>query len=77
MEPSYDWLEWKFFDMSAGFWKSIKNQRRFLNWAEKELKITEPSGWLQISTDTLSKLGGTCLSLLFFHCNLFLFFSHG
>jgi hypothetical protein len=47
--PEYDWLPWKFDKSPQGFWSDVKNQRKFMEWAAKELKITEMNDWYHIS----------------------------
>jgi hypothetical protein len=47
--PEYDWLPWKFEKVPLLFWDDIKNQQKFVKWAEKELKIKEMSDWYKVS----------------------------
>jgi hypothetical protein len=49
MYPEYEWLPWKFDMCPNNFWEDVKNQKRFLDWAGKELKIKEMSDWYKIS----------------------------
>jgi hypothetical protein len=47
--PEYNWLPWKFDKSPKFFWGDTKNQRKFMEWASKELKIKEMSDWYQKS----------------------------
>ena len=47
--PEYTWLPWKFTLAPKHFWSEPKNQRWFLEWAGKELKINEMSDWYKVS----------------------------
>jgi hypothetical protein len=47
--PDYDWLPWKFGTSPHYFWDDLKNQRKFLEWAAKELNIKEMSDWYKIT----------------------------
>jgi hypothetical protein len=45
----YDWLPWKFGVTPRGFWEEKENCKKFLEWAEKELKINEKDGWYNVT----------------------------
>jgi hypothetical protein len=47
--PEYDWLPWKFASCPPSYWTDEKNQRKFMEWATKELKIDQLSDWYKIS----------------------------
>ena len=47
--PEYEWLPWKFESCPKHFWTDVKNQRKFLEWAGKELKIKDMSDWYNVS----------------------------
>jgi hypothetical protein len=51
--PDYDWLPWKFAKSAQNYWNDMKNQRKFLDWAAKQLKIKEMSDWLKVTTHVL------------------------
>jgi hypothetical protein len=44
--PGYDWLPWKFDNKSI--WDDEKIQRKFMDWAGKQLKIKEKSDWYNV-----------------------------
>ena len=46
--PEYEWLPWKF-TKAPKFWEDVKNQRKFMDWAGKELKIKEINDWNKVS----------------------------
>jgi hypothetical protein len=47
--PNYEWLPWKFQSSPRDFWTDVNNQRKFMEWAAKELKIKEMSDWYQVT----------------------------
>jgi hypothetical protein len=49
MYPGYDWLPWKFAKCPQNYWEDTKNQRKFMDWAGKELKVKEMSDWYNIT----------------------------
>ena len=46
--PEYEWLPWKFNKCPRNFWDDLKNQRKFMDWAGKELGIKEMSDWYKV-----------------------------
>jgi hypothetical protein len=57
--PEYNWLPWKFEKASNGYWGTFQNQRKFIDWAGKQLKIKEMSDWYNVSakvTETSRKI---------------------
>ena len=46
----YEWLPWKFEACPRNYWDKVENQRKFMDWAGKELKIKEMSDWYKISS---------------------------
>jgi hypothetical protein len=47
--PEYDWLPWLFVKTQPNFWKDKKNQRKFTDWAAKQLNIKDMSDWYKVS----------------------------
>jgi hypothetical protein len=47
--PEYDWLPWKFDRCPNKFWENVNNQRKFMEWATKELNIKDMSDWYTVS----------------------------
>jgi hypothetical protein len=47
--PEYEWLPWKFVMCPFNFWDDPKNQRKFMEWAAKQLNIQNMSDWYKIS----------------------------
>ena len=47
--PEYDWLPWKFGRTQPNYWNRLENQRKFMDWAGKELKIKDMSDWYNVS----------------------------
>jgi hypothetical protein len=40
--PEHTWHEWMFSRVPDGFWNSIENQRRYLDWLAPQLKFVKP-----------------------------------
>ena len=55
LHPDYNFLPWKFTSTTHNFWDNMMNQRQFMNWAEKELKIKEKSDWYKVTRKVLNK----------------------
>jgi hypothetical protein len=47
--PEHQWLPWKFESCHRGYWENMTEQRKYLDWVAKELKIKEFSDWYKIS----------------------------
>jgi hypothetical protein len=47
--PDYDWLPWRFVLCPRNYWDDMKNQRKFMDWATKELNINNMSDWYNIT----------------------------
>lgn len=58
--PEHEWLEWKFLNVSKGFWDSLPNQRRFFDHV-----IGAPNNpldhWYTVSADAVVQQGGSRL----------------
>ena len=46
--PEYDWLPWKFEKCPKKYWHDVKNERKFMDWAGKELNVKEMSDWYNL-----------------------------
>lgn len=53
----------RFGKVPKDYWHDIKNQRRFLDWATKELKIKSQEDWYNVKAQDVIKLGGSGLIL--------------
>ena len=49
MYPEYPWLPWKFSSLPRNYWDSVDNQKKFVEWAGKELGINEMSDWYKVT----------------------------
>jgi hypothetical protein len=49
MYPEYNWLPWKFQQTPKNFWSDINNQRKFVEWVGKELKIKDMCDWYNVT----------------------------
>jgi hypothetical protein len=47
--PDYDWLPWKFSICPRNYWNDLTNQRKFMEWATKELNIEKMGDWYRTS----------------------------
>jgi hypothetical protein len=47
--PQYDWLPWKFTTCPRHYWEEVKNQRKFMEWAGKQLNVKEMSDWYKVT----------------------------
>ena len=56
--PEYPWIEWKFLSVPRIYWESMENQKKFINWIAKELKIESMDQWYQLRADDYVKNGG-------------------
>lgn len=53
--PNFDWKEWKFKNVSLGFWDSQENRRRYIQWLGEELGFKKPEDWYQINNTLIRK----------------------
>lgn len=44
----YEWLPWKFRACPRNFWNDVNNQRKFMEWAGKELGIKSMEDWYKV-----------------------------
>jgi hypothetical protein len=47
--PEYEWLPWKHEQCPKNYWNELKHQRKFLEWAKKQLNVKEMNDWLKVS----------------------------
>jgi hypothetical protein len=52
--PGYDWLPWEFGRCPQNYWDEMKNQRKFMDWAGKQLKIKEMSDWYEVGIKVIN-----------------------
>jgi hypothetical protein len=45
----YEWLPWKFVQCPKNYWEESKNEKKFIDWAAKELNIKELSDWHKVT----------------------------
>jgi hypothetical protein len=58
--PNHEWQPWKFQKAPSRFWKSTANQRAYLIWLAKTLKIASPADWYTITgLDLVKNHGGS------------------
>ncbi len=50
----YEWLPWRFNKVSNRFWDNMKNQRNFMDWAEKQLNYENREDWYKITAEVMN-----------------------
>jgi len=63
--PAYEWREWRFQQVPAGFWNKRANRRRYMGWLGEQLGFHRPEDWYQLSTAQLIQHHGRPLLLKF------------
>jgi hypothetical protein len=48
--PEYEWLPWRFNIVLKGFWDDVKNQKKFMDWAGKQLDYKNREDWFKVTT---------------------------
>ena len=49
--PEYEWVPWRFSRLPKNYWEDVKNQRKFMDWAGKELGIKEMDDWYKVPNE--------------------------
>lgn len=61
--PEYDWLEWKFKYTSNNYWKSVDNQKKYMDWLINTLGYTNKEQWYTITSIIIdNNEGGSLLN---------------
>jgi hypothetical protein len=60
LNPEYDWLPWKFDRLPDQYWNDLQNQRKFLDWAARQLNIEKFSGWYSVKIKVDFQLENYC-----------------
>ena len=47
--PEYEWLEWKHISTPNGYWKDIKNVKKYANWLFQKKDYTKMEDWYKLS----------------------------
>lgn len=60
--PEIEWKEeWFVSSIPQSFWRSLSNQRDFMERVKKSLGVQEPRDWGRVTTRVLEQLGGSSL----------------
>jgi hypothetical protein len=59
--PEYDWLPWKFSVCPHNYWDNKENQRKFMDWAGKQMNVNDMSDWYNVTRKDLCSIGGRSL----------------
>jgi hypothetical protein len=51
LHPEHNWLIWKFRTVPQGYWQVAANQRKYMEWLQKQLNITSWEQWYQVSAE--------------------------
>ena len=54
-------MPWLFQACPRNFWASVENQRQYLEWLEKELRIQKLEDWYTVTSETFKKHHGSSL----------------
>jgi hypothetical protein len=46
---SHEWLPWRFSLCPSAYWDDVNTQRKFIEWAGKQLKIKEMGDWYDVT----------------------------
>ncbi len=52
--PEYEWLPWRFSQVTKGFWNDMKNQRNFMDWAGNQLNYKIREDWYKVSAKVIN-----------------------
>jgi hypothetical protein len=56
--PEFQWEEWNFSRVTAGFWKEKSNQKAFLDYVAKKLGIINTEDWYRVKQSDIHRMGG-------------------
>jgi len=59
--PGRNWCEWKFSQVTDGFWRQARNRHRYLHWLGRQLGFQRPADWYQIRHDDIASHHGSGL----------------
>jgi hypothetical protein len=59
--PNHSWSPWKFPHTPKGYWEDHDNQRNFVEWLSKQLKIQKMEDWYRVSIQQIQKLAPNIL----------------
>lgn len=65
--PNHSWEEWRFDKVPKGYWNSVENQKKYVDWAAKQLSIASPDQWYARSAADLEPIYGS--TVLAMHSN--------
>jgi hypothetical protein len=57
--PKHEWLEWRFRAAPQKFWRTVENQRRYMDWMAKQVGVLKMEDWYDIDRSDLVEKGGT------------------
>ena len=47
--PEHDWLAWRFSHTPRGYWDSIDNQKKFMDWVFTKLNYKDMGDWYRVT----------------------------
>ena len=66
MFPTHVFFEWKFYQVSLGFWKEYSNHKLYANWLGEELGYKCPDDWYQLTQKLIMDNYGAGLIVLYY-----------
>ena len=69
--PEYNWIPWRFVSCPSNYWDDLKNQRNFMDWIGKELKINELNDWYKVTKKDIVNIAGKLGPLIRYQDSLY------
>lgn len=58
LEPNHKWQPWLFSSPSRIFWRSLENQRKFLDWVQQKIDLKSPLDLVSVPSAQIIEYGG-------------------
>jgi hypothetical protein len=52
----HEWLPWQFVSCPNNYWDDVKNHRKFLEWASKQLNVKEFDDWYKVPAKVIKRI---------------------
>jgi hypothetical protein len=56
--PHHEFIPWKFNETQRGYWDSLDNQRKYVEWVGKQLQLSHLSDWYKVKQADFVRFGG-------------------
>jgi hypothetical protein len=57
--PEYDWIPWKFRNISRGFFDDVIHQRQYFDWLSEQLQFQSMEEWYDVTSTLIGEYGGS------------------